>query len=127
MGVKSTIHLTRSAAEARYLEAHVAVQSNRRREKLEKRLRDVQMHHLSLPYETRSRIEDLRDDDLREIAIAVDLAGRAASMRQNAMIALADLQDDVRLENDLERVHDLSRDGEGFENYVITASGQDED
>lgn len=126
MGVKSTRYLTRADAEKLYIEVHVKAQQNKRREKLEKRLADIQMHHVEIPYRLRDGIEDISTEQLHAIAIGADLASRKASMRQNAMIALADLQDDTRLENDLERVNDMASGGEGFANYVITENPREE-
>lgn len=124
MGYRTTMTMTRAAAEAKHLEMHVELQRKERRKKLEKRL--PALDSLYVPYKIGDRNPDLTTQDMIEIWIQVDLEARTENMRRNAMCRLADLQNDTALENDLERLHDDIREGEGHENYMITVSGTDE-
>jgi len=127
MGVKHAVDVTRAQAEAKYIELHVRSQQQKRRGKLEERMSGIEVYDLSMPYQVRDRLPDLTSEDAREIAIAIDLAGRASSMRSKAMIALADLQNDAELQRELGRINDDVAGGEGFESFYITANGRYED
>lgn len=123
MGVKHAVNVTRAQAEAKYIELQMLSRQQKRRAKLEERMRGIEVYDLSMPYQVRDRLPELTSEDAREIAIAIDLASRESVMRREAMIALADLQEDASLEMELVRINDRVAGGEGFENYYITADG----
>lgn len=123
MGVKSTQRLTRQDAERRYVEAFVEMKALERRLKLERRLEDAE--HAQVPYQydkpENDAMRDLSQNSLHAIYVAVDLATRIERYRNQARHAIIGMTD-TELENDLERVHDASKEGgEGFENYIIVS------
>lgn len=123
MSVKSTITLGRARAEAKFLALHVLAQRQERGEKFRRKVENLTTRDVVLPWRSADRLSGLSLEDMFEVALAVDLGRRASSMNVAAISRLTDLDDDRRLEDELERLNDrCSEGGEGFENYSIDRS-----
>ena len=110
MGVKSTINLTRSAAEERLAELFVKDDKTARRDKVIRQLDAVRPEGgFDMPC--------IADDMIVEAYIYVEgllnppTAGIAASLIQ--------FMSNEQIEDSLEVLNDRVNGGEGFENYVI--------
>lgn len=111
MGVKSTVTLSRDAAEEKYLKLYVQDRAQRREAKVR-----LKLEHLR--HQGGFDMPGLTDQEIRDAYVHVDALSRAPRHRQKARESLR-LLTDTKLEDRLEILNDRVNGGEGFENYII--------
>lgn len=116
MGVKSTVTLTRSEAEKRFVRFYAEAQKERILAEVRKTAPEFEVY--DLPYTLRPDGFDVSDEDLVLIWAHVETKRRCGDLSKEARHLVVDM-DDTTLENELERVHDEAKGGEGFENYIV--------
>lgn len=113
MGVKSTVKLTRDAAEQRYVALYLKDRAQRREAKVR-----LKLEHLR--HQGGFDMPGLSDEEIRDAYVYVDALQRSPRNRKKVVNALHSLTDQ-QLEDKLEKLNDRVHDGEGFENYIICA------
>lgn len=120
MGVKSTVTLTRAAAERRFVDNRLKAIAEEARGRIEKELADF--GDSIIPWSLRNKGATLEDAiDLHCSIVTLLAKDETTRAARHHVIDL----DDKQLEDELEELNDEVNGGEGFENYMISEHGAD--